>query len=370
MEQHEITKAFGRNLRHARKSVGLTQNQLAQQLGYSCKAVSKWESGECVAPAVLLPALAKCLRTDINTLLRVSDSISYYLGIDGGGTKTEFLLAKADGGIIDQVVLDGCNPNDAGVDTCCEILKQGIDALCREFPHDQISLFAGIAGCSTGNNKQRILQFLSTFGFRKCDCDNDASNAIKATLGERNGILIIAGTGNVTFIKKDGVRHRLGGFNYLFEEGGSGYILGHDAFLFALKSEEKGAVDSILYRLVIKQCGTPTALDHLAEIYVGGKRKLASFAPLVFEAARKGDPHAMAILDRNAALLAREIEDGAALLGEENPEVIIIGGLMKQADMLLPLIQKYLQINCRLHVYTESLAKGALLLAGWEEKSC
>lgn len=370
MEQQEITQAFGANLRQLRKEAGLTQVQLAEQLGYSSKAISKWESGECIAPAVLLPAIAKALHTDVNSLLRLSDEITYYVGIDGGGTKTEFLLARAGGDILRRVVLDGCNPNDVGLPACFEVLKQGIGELCQDLPRDQIALFAGIAGCGTGSNGQKTAQFLSSFGFRRVDCNSDTLNAMAATLGGRNGIIVIAGTGSITFVQKNGEKHRLGGFNYLFEEGGSGYTVGRDAFFFALKSEEKGEVDSLLYRLVTKQCGTARALDHLAEIYAGGKRKIASFAPVVFEAAKEGDPHAVEILERNAAVLAQEIEDGAALLGEQNPEVILIGGLCKQEDLLLPLIQKYLKIDCRLRTHTNSLAKGALIMAGWEEPSC
>lgn len=150
MENCDITQAFGRNLRQARKNAGLTQLDLAEMLGYSAKAVSKWESGECVAPAVLLPRLAKCLHTDINSLMRLSEGISCYVGIDGGGTKTEFLLAESKGEILDRVVLSGCNPNDIGLSACFEILKQGLSKLCGELERDQISLFAGIAGCSSG----------------------------------------------------------------------------------------------------------------------------------------------------------------------------------------------------------------------------
>ena len=58
MEQQEITKAFGANLRQLRKEAGLTQVQLAELLGYSSKAVSKWESGECIAPSALLPTIS------------------------------------------------------------------------------------------------------------------------------------------------------------------------------------------------------------------------------------------------------------------------------------------------------------------------
>ncbi len=367
MEHQEITKAFARNLREARKAAGLTQLQLAQQMGYSAKAVSKWESGECIAPAVLLPTLAQCLKTDVNALLRTLEEGSYYVGIDGGGTKTEFLLAKEGGSVLQRVVLPGCNPNDVGLSRCQEILKQGIQILCKDLPAHQISVFAGLAGGTTGDHRQRLLQFLSTFGFRSWDCGSDAANAMKATLGDRNGILIIAGTGNVTFVQKAGEKHKLGGFNYLFEEGGSAYMVGREALYYALKSEEKGRPDSLLYRLVLERCDTSTVLDYLGVLYAQGKVTIASFAPLVFDAARGGDGVAREILAKNAAVLAGEIEEGAALLGEFSPEVVLIGGMTRQSDLLLPLIQQYLHIECRLRVHQGSLAKGALMLAGWEE---
>ena len=96
---------------------------------------------------------------------------------------------------------------------------------------------------------------------------------------------------------------------------------------------------------------------------------MASFAPLVFEAAKAGDPNALEILERNAAVLAQEITDGVALLGEDDPEVNMIGGLCKQEDLLMPMIHKYLNVKCRLRTYTGSLAKGALYLAGWKENT-
>lgn len=367
MNQKEISMAFAKNLRCARKAAGLTQTELGQRLGYSTKAISKWESGAVVAPSILLPALAKHLHTDINSLMRVSKPITYYLGIDGGGTKTEFLLAREGEEPFKSLTLEGCNPNDIGILACTELLKRGIDEICKEIPRDEISLFAGIAGCMTGDNRQEILRFLSSLGFHKCDCNSDAINAIMSTLGTQNGVVVIAGTGNVTFVQRDGVRQRLGGFNYLFEEGGSGYMLGHDALQFALKNEEQGLTDSTLYQLIKDRCNTPTVWDHLTALYQGGKQKIASFAPIVFTAAEAGDPFASAILDRNAAVLAEEIHEGVARLGASDPEVFLLGGLCHRETILLPLIQQHLTVKCRLQIYHGSLAVGALHLAGWRK---
>ena len=278
-------------------------------------------------------------------------------------------MAQENGGILQRVVLRGCNPNDIGMSACLDILKQGILTLCGELPREQISIFAGLAGGSTGTNRQKILQLLSTFGFRKWDCGSDAANALIASLGTNNGILVIAGTGNITFVQKNGEKQKLGGFNYLFEEGGSAYMVGREALFYSLKTEEAGHTSSLLYRLVLEKCATPTVLDHLGVLYAEGKSTIASFAPIVFEAAKAGDTTANEILIHNAAVLAKEIEQGAALLGEPLPEVVLVGGLCKQAEILLPLIQQHLHIDCHLRVYQGSLAKGALLLAGWEENN-
>ncbi|MDO4741231.1 MAG: helix-turn-helix transcriptional regulator, partial [Eubacteriales bacterium] len=56
-------------IRARRRELGMTQEQMAQRLGVSAGAVSKWEQGTSYPDIALLPALARLLRTDINTLM-------------------------------------------------------------------------------------------------------------------------------------------------------------------------------------------------------------------------------------------------------------------------------------------------------------
>lgn len=63
-------------IRQKRVEKGLTQEQVAKYLGVSTPAVSKWESGITYPDIVLLPALARLLETDLNTLLSFQDSLS------------------------------------------------------------------------------------------------------------------------------------------------------------------------------------------------------------------------------------------------------------------------------------------------------
>lgn len=57
-------------IREKRKQLGLTQENVAEYLGVSIPAVSKWENGTTYPDIMLLPALARLLRTDLNTLIQ------------------------------------------------------------------------------------------------------------------------------------------------------------------------------------------------------------------------------------------------------------------------------------------------------------
>jgi len=59
-----------------RKALGLTQEQVANYLGVTTPAVNKWEKGTTCPDLALLPALARLLKTDPNTLLSFEGSLT------------------------------------------------------------------------------------------------------------------------------------------------------------------------------------------------------------------------------------------------------------------------------------------------------
>ena len=56
-------------IREKRKALEMTQEQVAERLGVSASAVNKWERGNTCPHIMILPALARLLETDVNTLL-------------------------------------------------------------------------------------------------------------------------------------------------------------------------------------------------------------------------------------------------------------------------------------------------------------
>ena len=63
-------------IRSRRKQLGLTQEQVASRLGVTATAVYKWEVGSCYPDITLLPALARLLGVDLNTLLCFQEDLS------------------------------------------------------------------------------------------------------------------------------------------------------------------------------------------------------------------------------------------------------------------------------------------------------
>lgn len=63
-------------IRTRRQALGLTQEQLAEKLGVSGPAVTKWERGIHYPDITLLPALARTLGVDLNTLLSFQEDLS------------------------------------------------------------------------------------------------------------------------------------------------------------------------------------------------------------------------------------------------------------------------------------------------------
>lgn len=63
-------------IREKRKELSLTQEQIAEYLGVSTPAVNKWEKGSTYPDITLLPALARLLKIDLNTLMSFNEDLS------------------------------------------------------------------------------------------------------------------------------------------------------------------------------------------------------------------------------------------------------------------------------------------------------
>lgn len=346
--------------------MGLTQQQLADLLNYSEKSISKWESGRGLPGIEVLVKISEILNMDIGSMLECESRTRFYLGIDGGATKTAFALADENGRVIKIVKKGSCNPFDVGMKEAQDVLDSGIREICQGIPFGSVSVFAGISGGASGGNKNIFCEFFKKYGFFRYQNDSDTENAIATGLGTGDGIAVIMGTGSVIISVKNGVRRKIGGFGYLFDDSLCGYDLGKSAIVAALRSGEGSGEKTLLEASVTKLAGG-NPQQKLSDFYSGGKTYIASFASLVFDAYSKGDAAAKKILEKRTEFLSEQIACALTDFDKtDKVKIACVGGISRFGDTLAPLILKHLNEykNVKLVFSEKKPVDGALFLAG------
>ncbi len=355
-------ETLANNIRTLRKNMNITQEELSNKIGFSKKTVSKWELGDCIPSVSTIVKLAQILGTDVNSMVGYTFAPQYFLGIDGGATKTDFRLCDAEGKVVNTCKLSACNPVDIGMENAKVVLNEGIETVCKGIPKSLISVFAGISGGMTGKNKTEINKFLGDFGFSKYANGSDVENAISVALDGKDGVAAIMGTGSVIFAVKCKNRYRIGGYGYYFDNGGSGFDIGCSVLRSALNAFDKSGEPTIL----LKMCERKLAgniVDAIGEIYQKGKTFVASFAPLAFEAYKKGDKVAESILNDSMKNFANKLNVCKEYF-DKDFNIYLVGGLCNDADIFMPILNKYLDCKLKVSICEKSQVEGALKLAG------
>lgn len=266
-----------------------------------------------------------------------------FVGIDAGGTKTDFMLCDETGRELSFLTLDSANPNDVGIDACISRLLDGLSALCADGAPDAI--FAGVSGGGYGEYASRInLALRLAYPSALVENGPDAINLIycssRVSALDSSVAALVCGTGTALFLENGKGLFRRFGWGHLFDEGGSGYDFGRNALRALLDAEERSDFNpsAPLFSLLRGALGS-SAHDALPSLYRGGKTYIASFAPLVFEAIEQGDSLALSILELNTDILASRLAFLASELGEID-EVVCAGGLFSAPQFYASLASK------------------------------
>ncbi len=332
-------KLLGNNIRQYRKLRKMTQAALAARLYISPQNVSKWENGQSAPDVNNLCLLCEVLGVSADRLLQSGASHAkgrVMIGIDGGGTKTEFCLFTEHGEILARERLGGTNPNVYGLEAAQATLKKGIDALMG-IENEVCAIFAGIAGCGVESNRRAVLSFLrAAFPAQRIEVRNDAYNVIYSTPYYESCMMTIMGTGSVVFVKTKEDFVRLGGWGYLFDNGFSGYAIGRDAVMAALAAEDGVGEPTLLFDM-LKEELKDGIFESIPTLYKKPKEEIAAYAKLVFRAFEQGDTVAGEILRERASVLRSQIDRAAARYGI-GKRVILAGGLTRDREIVLGLL--------------------------------
>lgn len=254
-----------------------------------------------------------------------------YIGIDAGGTKTDICICDADGNIAARDISEGMNAARSGPEACAQHFARRLRGLgiCGAR-----SLYAGVAGAGAPETAAALAAALRRElpGIERIAAASDAFNALNGEVGLSDGIALIAGTGSSAFIRMNGAARQVGGRGYLIDDAGSGYWTGRACLNAAYRSLDGRGPATALLGAAEKRLGMPLA-DGIPEIYRGGAAFVASFAPLVFEQAEKGDATAVSIAEACADELCLHLK---ACLGvcDSPPGVCVASGGMFRSEFL------------------------------------
>ncbi|MFA7637539.1 MAG: BadF/BadG/BcrA/BcrD ATPase family protein [Monoglobales bacterium] len=338
------SKILSTNIKKYRFLLGITQDELAQKLFVTPQAVSKWETGLALPDVENLIKLADVFSVSADTLLgRDTQSMTgpALIGVDGGGTKTEFVLFLPDGKILSRIVLGGSNPNVVGVEETCRVIAQGLDSVISHTPSAEF-VFMGIAGTKSGSNLKAMTLFMKKkYPFLRFSIDSDILNIIWSSGDPSDCIAAICGTGSVVYASVGENLYRAGGWGYLFDGAGSGFDIGRDALCSCLAKDDGIGTASRLTELVEQNIGGKV-FDHIDLFYSKGKDYIASFAPMVFSAYEEGDKVAEKIIRRSAdrvALLISGMHDRFSHISR----VVLSGGLISNNKIMKEFIVEKLK---------------------------
>ena len=363
--KNNYEKSFSVNVRRLRKKLNITQKSLADAIGYSEKTVSKWETEGSIPSIDALFRIANIFRVGLEELFRCDESV-YYLGIDGGGTKTELALSDPEGKIVSRLFMDGCNPNTVGIERTKRIIEDGIIQACKDVPLSSVVVYAGIAGCASEIYADEIKTMLEKMSFAAFDVGSDNNNIVAAGLGNNEGITMILGTGICSYVVKKEETKRIAGWGYLFDNGGSAFHIGRDA-INAYFSAYDGTGEETTLVQRIKQTFGYSNEELLKYLYSGGNKLVSSYAMYVFEEAEKGDKVSVSILKKHIAEIAGLIRASLSHFSDYDKKIpVILGGGLTNQALLLPYLLDELGDDikrCSIQVLDVPPVNGALELA-------
>lgn len=283
------------------------------------------------------------------------------LGIEGGGTKTEWLHLASDGA--HTTILGQGNLPAANIKAISD------SALVRLFgvlPRDVTHVGAFLAGCGTEMDRVRLRELAAeVWPGASITVGSDRASGLATAFRDEDGIVVIAGTGSAVHGRRDGRLERAGGWGQLLGDRGGGYTIAMQGLRHVLTTYD------------LEQRITPLAERVLQALALGGldelvdwaknadKMSVAKLAPVIFAAAAQGDAGMLGVIDEGARVLADFTRAVARRLESDAPEIKLMGGLFGHHALYVNLYEMHLALpNARVGLCMESGAIGAAWIAG------
>ncbi len=235
--------------------------------------------------------------------------MSYFLGFDGGGSKTDCVLVDEHGAVLASAYGSASNPLRTGYAKTWFALSSTADAVLarQKIKSTDISgICAGLGGAARTQVARRIATFLErSFPNAAVQVTSDMEIALSAAVGDGKGVVLIAGTGSVAFGRNaSGLTARAGGFGPWIGDEGSGFEIGKLAAAAVSREADARGPQTALTERIFKDLDCRDWNELFERIAKSADDVFPRLFPTVAKAGDGGDPVACEILQHAAASLS------------------------------------------------------------------
>ena len=168
--------------------------------------------------------------------------MAYYLGIDGGGSKTTCVVGD-ESSILATVTVGASNITRVGEAGAREVLHQAIREACRAAginPQQVLRACIGAAGAGRPEIAGTVRKMVAEIISGEIEVVGDMEIALTAAFGEGPGVIVIAGTGSIAFGRDaQGRTARAGGWGFAISDEGSAHWIGRAAVRAVLRAADQ-----------------------------------------------------------------------------------------------------------------------------------
>lgn len=263
------------------------------------------------------------------------------LGIDGGGSTIRAVVIRPDRSVLGSAeAATSVNPNGVGYEAAAQMIQDKMrEAIVNagRTPDQIAAVGIGIAGAEVGHAEDWLRGVVrGVCPQAHMALSSDQEIALVGAVGERRGVLILAGTGSIAYgVNTSGNTALVGGWGYLLGDEGSGYWIGMQGLQAAVRALEGREPATTLVDALLTARDMTTRGEIIHWVYPGPTvRDIARFAPVVLDHAAQGDAVANRIVEQGARELALMVRAVLHQLDYETLPIAFAGSVLSHLNPL------------------------------------
>lgn len=260
--------------------------------------------------------------------------MKYYIGVDGGGTKTAYALFDENKNLIEMVKGPGSNHEnyEGGFDEAAKIIWAGINSLLMESGKklsDISFTLMGLAGIDHQFQHDEMYKRLSNYGLSDFEIYNDGFIVVKAGSTGKEAIGYNAGTGTCcNAVDSDGKMLQLAGLSEFSGDEGNGHWIAMMTYRTIYDDVYLGLGETALTKMFYDEYSITTREQFLSYVSEFESENPDPFImrliDFFFDAAKLGDKKTLAIVEEMAQRGSDLIAAHAKQLNFECDEIEVV----------------------------------------------